>query len=43
MVTHDEQVAAQTNRMLYLSEGKISEDKLAQQVTPQQSKESTQE
>jgi putative ABC transport system ATP-binding protein len=27
MVTHDEQVAAQTRRMLYLSEGKIARDK----------------
>jgi putative ABC transport system ATP-binding protein len=27
MVTHDEQVAAQTRRMLYLQDGKIAEDK----------------
>lgn len=30
MVTHDEQVAAQTQRMLYLSDGKIVKDKQAQ-------------
>jgi putative ABC transport system ATP-binding protein len=30
MVTHDEQVAAHTQRMLYLSDGKINEDKQAQ-------------
>jgi ABC-type lipoprotein export system ATPase subunit len=34
MVTHDEQVAAQTQRKLFLSDGKISEDKQAQIETP---------
>jgi putative ABC transport system ATP-binding protein len=32
MVTHDEQVAAQTQRTLFLSEGKIVKDKQAQKV-----------
>jgi ABC-type lipoprotein export system ATPase subunit len=30
MVTHDEQVAAQTQRMLYLNDGKIIKDKQSQ-------------
>jgi ABC-type lipoprotein export system ATPase subunit len=33
MVTHDEQVAAQTQRMLFLSDGKIVKDKQAQEQT----------
>ena len=43
MVTHDEQVAAQTQRMLYLSDGKIIEDKQTQKESlfnsPSKSKE----
>lgn len=39
MVTHDQQVAAKTQRMLLLSEGKIVQDKLAQKETPLQSTE----
>ncbi len=35
MVTHDEQVAGQTQRMLYLSEGRIVQDKQAQSSQPQ--------
>ena len=35
MVTHDEQVAAQTRRMLYLSEGKIARDKQAKEFGSQ--------
>jgi len=34
MVTHDEQVAAQTQRMLYLNNGKIIKDKQSQKDAP---------
>jgi putative ABC transport system ATP-binding protein len=45
MVTHDEQVAMQTQRMLYLNNGKIASDKQTQKETlfSSQSKEAPEE